>query len=143
MKTWLAASILVATTHAAVAKRVVMTPTIPRSCPGAESWEKVSACVSRFGKLRIERELPDAKLIAVGSDHDRAPGLYLYALKGKRWQIAGMLETDATFELEDFKRVKIVGHPGFRFDIAFAEPVTVDPERTEDSTGRDFVQQKE
>ena len=143
MKAWLAAFIVLTTTHVAAAKRVIMTPTIPRSCPGADSWEKVSTCVSRFGKMRIERELPDAKLISLGSDHYRAPGLYIYALKGKRWQLAGMLETEVTFELESFKRVKIMGHTGFRFDIAFAEPVTVDPDRTGDRASRDFVQQKE
>jgi hypothetical protein len=105
--------------------RVVMTPTIPRLCRMADSWNKVEKCLARFGHARLERELPGAKLVSITSeDNVRVPGLYLYKQTGKQWLIAGMYETSGAFEVMSLTQPSISKHTGFRFDVGIVQPTS-------------------
>lgn len=103
--------------------RVIMMPTVPRSCPGGESWDAVAKCLSRYGEVRTERKLPGARLVRLGDKGVgfRVPGLYLYVERGKRWQLGGMLDGQSAPALLDFKKVTISEHEGFRFDVGMNE----------------------
>jgi hypothetical protein len=101
--------------------RVVMTPTIPRSCREAESWEKVTKCLEKFGKPKIERELPTAKLVSITSTSFRVPGLYVYKQVGKKWLITGMFEMSGTFEVFGFSNPKLGKRSTYRFDVGMIE----------------------
>jgi len=99
--------------------RVIMTPTIPRSCPRGASWEQVEKCLARYGKPKVMRDLGSAKLVRLTEAHGfRIPGFYVYALD-KDWRFSGMYETTADdFDLSSFQQVKIGKNVGYRFDIA-------------------------
>lgn len=110
-----------------VAARVVMTPTIPRTCRMASSWDKLDVCLARFGKTSVERELSGAKLVSITNDNnDRVPGLYLYKQEGKNWIIAGMYETSGTFEVMALSQPTIAKHVGYRFDLGIVRPTAED-----------------
>lgn len=115
--------------------RVVMTPTIPRSCPRGASWEQVEKCLARFGKPEVLRDLGSAKLVHLGSSASggwRVPGFYVY-VKDKEWRFGGMYETTADdFDLKSFQQVKIAKHVGYRFDISESahDEVPVSEEQT-------------
>jgi hypothetical protein len=94
--------------------RVVMTPTIPRSCPRAARWDDVTKCLTRFGKPKVARDLRNAKLVVLS---DGAPGVYLYVRDGE-WRIAGMYEISG--EPIAFQRVTINKHVGYRFDLGMS-----------------------
>lgn len=102
--------------------RVVMTPTIPRSCPRGASWEQVEKCLARFGKANVLRDLGRAKLVHLGNGASsgwRVPGFYVYVRDAKGWQFGGMYETTGDdFDLASFQQVKIANHVGYRFDVA-------------------------
>ena len=118
-------AVIVMALASAASARVVMTPTIPRTCREGESWEKVTKCLERFGKPKVAREVTGAKLVGIASPNYGVPGLYLYRETGKRWVIAGMFETSATIEVFKLSRPTIAKHSGYRFDIG-----TVDSEVT-------------
>jgi hypothetical protein len=102
--------------------RVVMTPTIPRSCPRGASWDQVEKCLARFGKAKVLRDVGSAKLVLLGdggSSGWRVPGFYVYVRDDKAWRFGGMYDTSADdFDLASFQQVKIANHIGYRFDIA-------------------------
>lgn len=105
--------------------RVVMTPTIPRVCRSANSWDKITTCLERFGKAKVERELPSVKLVSITTEENvRVPGLYLYKQQGKNWVIAGMYELTGTFEVKDLTQPTIAKHTGFRFDVGIVQPTS-------------------
>jgi hypothetical protein len=111
----------------ASAKRVIMTPTIPRSCPSAASWDGVVTCLARFGEVTLERKLAGARLVRLaGKDAGfRVPGLYLYVERGKRWVLGGMLDGRSDYELVRLERVRIGEHEGYRFDVGTFEETGV------------------
>ena len=107
--------------------RVVMTPTIPRSCRMASSWPKMETCLARFGKVTTERELAGVKLVSItNDDNDRVPGLYLYRQQDKNWIIAGMYETVGAFVVTDLTQPTIAKHTGYRFDVGIVQPTSED-----------------
>lgn len=119
----------------AASARVVMTPTIPRSCPRGASWEQVEKCLARFGKPKVLRDLGSAKLVHLGSSVGggwRVPGFYVY-VHDKEWRFGGMYETTSDdFDLTSFQVVKIGSHVGYRFDVAESarNEVSVSEEQT-------------
>jgi hypothetical protein len=119
---WLAALIVLGLASTASA-RVVMMPTIPRTCGQSDSWEKLTTCLGRFGKPKVERELPGAKLVGIVNPKFNVPGLYLYRQSGKRWVIAGMFETSSTFEVFGLSRPTIAKRGGYRFDVGTNEEI--------------------
>jgi hypothetical protein len=106
--------------------RVVMTPTIPRTCREAESWEKLTKCLEKFGKPKIERELANARLISITSTNFRVPGLYLYRQIGKKWLIAGMHEMSGAFEVFGFSNPTIHKRNSYRFDVGVIDETSSD-----------------
>ncbi|HSD87758.1 MAG TPA: hypothetical protein VLB44_09605 [Kofleriaceae bacterium] len=123
---WIA---LVFTAVASVASaRVVMSPTIPRTCPAGKTWEQVNKCLARFGKVTLERDLDGAKLVRVdGEGGFRVPGLYLYAQRGAAWKLAGMFETSGDdVAIVGFQRLTLAKHTGYRLDIGLATAATSD-----------------
>lgn len=123
----LAALIVVGLASTASA-RVVMTPTIPRTCGQSDSWEKLTTCLERFGKPKVVREVTGAKLVAIASPKFGVPGLYLYRQTGKRWAIAGMFESSAAIEVFKLSRPTIAKHSGFRFDVGTSDSEVTIPE---------------
>jgi hypothetical protein len=117
MKSFVLVLLLCATASA----RVVMTPTIPRSCPRGSTWEQVEKCIARFGKPKVLRDLGSAKLIRLGPEYDgkwHVPGFYVY-VNDNGWRFGGMYESMADdFDLESFRQVKIANHIGYRLDVA-------------------------
>ena len=101
--------------------RVVMTPTIPRSCPRGSTWEQVEKCLARFGKAKVLRDVGTAKLVHLGNGGSsgwRVPGFYVY-VHDQEWRFGGMYETTSDdFDLASFQQVKIANHVGYRFDVA-------------------------
>ncbi|HUS32863.1 MAG TPA: hypothetical protein VMZ53_30385 [Kofleriaceae bacterium] len=121
----LAIVIVLALTSSAAA-RVVMTPTVPRTCGTAESWDKVMKCLERFGTPKLERSVDGAKLVGIAYPKFNVPGLYLYRSVGKRWVIAGMFEAIGTFDVRGFSRPTIAKHTGYRFDVGVVQSETSD-----------------
>jgi hypothetical protein len=132
---WLVALVIVGLASTASA-RVVMTPAIPRTCRTAESWEKVTKCLERFGTPKVEGEVAGAKLVGISSPKFNVPGLYLYRSVGKHWVIAGMFETSGAYDVFKLTKPTIAKHTGYRFDIG-----TVEQSATE-MGGKAVVQQK-
>jgi hypothetical protein len=91
------------------AARVVMTPTIPRTCREGESWDKVTA-----------------KLVSITSTNFRVPGLYLYRHIGKKWVIAGMHEMSGAFEVFGFSNPTIHKRNSYRFDVGVIDEASSD-----------------
>lgn len=114
---------LVALAIAGVASaRVVMVPTVPRTCSSGTTWEQVGKCIGRFGKVTLQREASNVKLVRIaGESGFRVSGLYLYAHVGPVWKLAGMFESDAV-EIASFERVTIAKHTGYRFDLGMVTP---------------------
>ena len=105
------------------AARVVMTPSVPRTCREAENWEKVTKCLEKFGKPKIERTTSNAKLVSISSSRFRIPGLYVYRQVGKKWVIAGMHEMSGTFEVFGFSNPTIGKRSTYRFDVGVIDEV--------------------
>lgn len=112
--------VLVLLLCATASARVVMTPTIPRSCPRGASWEQVEKCLAKFGKPKILRDLGAAKLVHLdGGSGWRVPGFYVYVHDDKAWRFGGMYEsTSDDFDLTGFQQVTLAKHVGYRFDVA-------------------------
>lgn len=110
--------------------RVVMIPTIPRSCPLAASWDEATKCLARFGKPKVVGDLGTAKLVLL-SEGSRIPGLYIYVRDGE-WRIAGMYEMGGEIDLASFKRVTINKHAGYRFDLGMSvgNEIAIDEDQT-------------
>ena len=104
-----------------------MTPSIPRSCPGGKSWDKVAACLARFGKVTTLKTQPSVRLVQLIDDKGgfRISGLYLYTLDEGHWHVGGMLEGEDLHKLVAFERYKVGHSSGYRFDVSFSRPEDV------------------
>lgn len=113
--------------------RVVMTPTIPRSCPRGATWEHVEKCLAKYGKPHVVRDVGAAKLVHLGASSTgwRIPGFYIY-VKDKEWRFGGMYEGSDEFDLEGFQQVTVGKHVVYRFDVA--ESTRIDVAVSEDQT---------
>jgi hypothetical protein len=136
----LAAFAIVVCASDAAAKRVVVSPTIQRVCPKGDTWQAVVKCVTRFGKVKIVKTLPEAKLIFVGaypeedvgtalefqrSRHVRAhhvPGYYLYVADGARWKLGGSFDGAAEHVVFGLANAKVGTRRGYRFDTGVRHP---------------------
>jgi len=98
--------------------RVVMTPTVSRSCPGGADWSAVTKCLARFGRPQIVDTLGRARLVKmpdVATGGFRVPGVYLYEQTGKRWSLTGTL-VGPGYEATGLANVTYGTRTGYRFD---------------------------
>lgn len=111
------------------ADRVVNVPTVMSQCPRAASWEKLKACLQRFGAAKIERTEGVVRLVHVSGSTSGwpEPGYYLYAQKGSALQIVGAWRyaSNASVEVLSFAPLKVKSRSGYRLDIGTSEPTTV------------------
>ena len=136
----LAAVMSIASTAASA--RVVMMPSVSRTCGRADSWGKVSVCVGRFGKLRVVRELEGVKLISVDGERFSVSGLYIYVQKDQGWRLAGTYNSGGDLQLFSFERVTLAKHHGYRIELGVVEKMSLDPDHAGDLVPGDLVQQK-
>jgi hypothetical protein len=101
--------------------RMIMMPSVPRSCPGSSTWQATLDCVARFGTARILRTQGDARLVQLRAHEGdfRTSGLYLYVHAKKRWRVGGMyLAAKASvlgFSTPTYDHQKL-----FRIDLVYA-----------------------
>lgn len=113
----------------AEARRVILMPSVPRSCPGNTSWTTTATCLERFGTPKLVRSQPDLRLVQLHgrAGDDMTSGFYLYVLRDGAWRVGGMLQgRDYTFVAMTTPRID--GHVMYRFDVRHAvdEEVSLD-----------------
>jgi hypothetical protein len=119
------ASIAVLLSLPAVARdaeaRVVMMPSVQRSCPGAATWQATLTCLERFGTPKLLRSEGRARLVQLhGNEHQfRISGLYLYVQGKQGWRIGGM-SLDERSSVSGLSTVRFGSHPIYRLDLVYA-----------------------
>jgi hypothetical protein len=109
--------------------RVVMMPSIPRSCPGSSTWQATLACIERFGTAKILRSQGAVRLVQLRARENdfRTSGLYLYVQEKKRWHIGGTI-FDPKPKVIGFSTPSYDHRKLFRIDLVYAanEEILVD-----------------
>jgi hypothetical protein len=124
----LSVSLPVAGSRQAEARMIIM-PSVPRSCPGTPTWQATLTCLERFGTTKIVRSQGNVRLVQLreGDARMRTEGLYLYVQAKKRWHLGGMyLEAKPSvigLSTPTYEHRKL-----FRIDVVYAanEEVLID-----------------
>jgi hypothetical protein len=105
----------------ASAKRVIMRPSISSQCRNLPSWQRVQACVRRFGKFKVVHSTSDMKLISVTLPEDNfgVAGQYLFALHANRWRLNGTVGSEYT--IDNVATAHFEGHKLHRLDLSRAD----------------------
>jgi hypothetical protein len=100
----------------ALAVRIVVRPKVLSTCREHSSWSLAVTCMSRFGKVRPERMLAKAHIVAVDKPDDMGTDRYLYLLgSDDKWRFAGQLQDAAT--ITALVPVAVPGGERFRVDF--------------------------
>lgn len=101
--------------------RVIMRPSIARSCGFQKTWDAVASCVKRFGTMQIERSRADAKLFRVKPAEGQwgTEGIYLFAKNPRGWQIVGQF-LDYDVRIVGFSEPRFSGKKVYRVDLLHA-----------------------
>jgi hypothetical protein len=121
--------------------RVIMMPSVQRSCPGSPTWQATLTCLQRFGTPKLVRSQGDVRLVELRARENdfRMSGLYLYVQAEKRWHVGGMYLDDKPsvigFSTPTYGHQKL-----YRIDVVYSanEEVAID----EVSTRNAFVRRK-